>query len=191
MDSSKLSVKFFFRDAQAVEQEAFVPVFHRWIQQHALPGHQLIDVADYAHVPEGPGIVLVSHEANLSTDEVGHQRGLLYFRKTPIEGDFEARLREVFRSALLSCKLLEDDEALAGEVAFETDALLFRVHDRLLAPNTAETYADVKPTLESFLSKLYGGNVTLSHEPNDETLFEVKVTAGSSPSVDELLKRLA
>jgi hypothetical protein len=191
MDSSKLSVKFFFRDAEAVEQEAFVPVFHRWIQQHALQGHQLIDVADYAHVPEGPGIVLVSHEANLSTDDTGHQRGLLYFRKTPIEGDFEARLGEVFRSTLLACKLLEDDEALAGKVAFKTDAPRFRIHDRLLAPNTAETFADVKPTLESFLSKLYGGNVTLAHEPNDETLFEVKVTAGSSPSVGELLKRLA
>jgi hypothetical protein len=191
MDSSKLSVKFFFRDATAVEQEAFVPVFHRWIQGHALPGHQLIDIADYAHVPEGPGIVLVSYEANLSTDEVGHRRGLLYFRKAPIEGDLEARLHEVFRSALLACKLLEDDEALAGRAAFKTDALTFRVHDRLLAPNTDETYTEVKPTLERFLSKLYGGNVTLSHEPNDEALFEVRITAGSSPSVGELLKRLA
>jgi len=191
MDSSKLSVKYFFHDADAVEQEAFVPVFHRWIQGHALPGHQLIDVADYAHVPEGPGIVLVSHEANLSTDEVGHRRGLLYFRKTPIEGNLEARLREVFRSALLAAKLLQDDEALAGKVTFRTDELHLRIHDRLLAPNTAQTFAAVKPALERFLSTLYGGGVSLSHQANEETLLEVKATASHSPSVGELLKRLA
>ena len=35
---------------------------------HAVPDHLLIDVADYAHVPNGPGTVLVAHEANIHID---------------------------------------------------------------------------------------------------------------------------
>lgn len=36
----------------AFEKESIVKMFHRWIQQAAVPG-LLIDVADYLHVPDG------------------------------------------------------------------------------------------------------------------------------------------
>jgi hypothetical protein len=60
-----------------------VPVFHRWIQQKSFPNHLLVDVADYAHVPEGPGTLLVSHEANIHFDRDGGKPGVLYVRKQP------------------------------------------------------------------------------------------------------------
>src|SRR5882757_7269132 len=100
MDSSKLAVKFFATDASALHAEVFVPIFHKWIQTRALPDHLLIDVADYKHVPSGPGTVLVAHEANLSTDQADNRLGLLYARKQPIAGDLTERLRVTFRSAL-------------------------------------------------------------------------------------------
>src|SRR5258706_13193320 len=80
MDSSKLAVKFFATDASALHAEVFVPIFHKWIQTRALPDHLLIDVADYKHVPAGPGTVLVAHEANLSIDQADNRLGLLYAR---------------------------------------------------------------------------------------------------------------
>jgi hypothetical protein len=190
MDSSKLSVKFFAKDGSAVAEGAFVPVFHGWIQRQALPEHLLIDVADYKHVPTGPGTVLVSHEANLSMDTTGHRLGLMYFRKTPIEGDLRERLRRVFRSALTACQLLEQDPALAGKLSFRTDEALFRIHDRLMAPNTEHSFAAVRPALDGLLTNLHGGPVNLAHEPNEETLFAIRITAPSSPSLSDLLARL-
>jgi hypothetical protein len=188
MDSSKLAIKFFAKDGSSVKPEAFVPVFHKWIQTHALPEHLLIDVADYKHVHTGPGIVLVSHEANLSIDSADNRFGLLYARKGPIEGDLGAKLTAVFRAALTACQLLEQDTR-AG-ISFRTDNPLFRIQDRLLAPNSAQTFAAVRPELEGFLRKLYDGAVKLAHEATDETLFSVAISAPSSLGVGELLKRL-
>ena len=114
MDSSKLAVKFFVKDASAIEAGAFVPVFHSWIQKHAVADHLLIDVADYKHVQSGPGTVLVAHEANFSTDAGENRLGLLYVRKTPLPGDFSERLKVTFRAALQAAQLLEREPSLAG-----------------------------------------------------------------------------
>ena len=46
----------------------FIPVFHRWIQKQTVSGHLLIDVHDYSHIHQGPGILLVGHEGNFSID---------------------------------------------------------------------------------------------------------------------------
>ena len=80
MISQRISVKFFVSEPDAVHLPAFIPVFHRWIQDHAVEG-LLIDVADYKHVPEGPGILLIGHEGDYSIDMAKGRPGLLYSRK--------------------------------------------------------------------------------------------------------------
>ena len=60
---------------------------------HSIPDHLLIDVADYEHVPNGPGTVLVSHEANIHLDLADGRPGLLYIRKQPLKGDLRERIR--------------------------------------------------------------------------------------------------
>jgi hypothetical protein len=190
MDSSKLAIKLFVKDGSAVDAHSIVPVFHRWIQTHALPNHMLIDVADYRHVQSGPGIVLISHEANLSLDADQGRVGLLYARKTPIEGSFEAKLRETFASAIFAASLLENEPSLEGRIRFRTDEVSFRINDRLFAPNTAETFNAIAPALEAFCKKLYGAPVQLTHVQNEELLFEVAIHAGVSPSLADLAHRL-
>lgn len=191
MDSSKLSVKFFLRDPSALHADEIIPIFHHWIQTRALPGHQLVDVADYKHVPDGPGTVLVAHEANLSTDASEGKPGLMYFRKTPIEGDLSQRLRQIFRDTLFACRKLEEEPPLTEKISFRTDEVQIRIHDRLNAPNTAETFNQVKPAVESFLRNLFGSAVTLKHEPNEEDLFGIRATTSSSVSVSDLLSRIS
>ena len=55
MKSEKLQIKFFARPNAAFELETVVPVFHRFIREHAFD-ELMIDVADYKHVHHGPGI---------------------------------------------------------------------------------------------------------------------------------------
>ncbi len=190
MDSSKLSIKFHLDPSSpAIKTADIVPVFHSWIQLHRIPDHLLIDVADYAHLSDGPGVVLVSHEANIYLDRFDGKQGLTYTRKTPLDGTFSDRLRFVFRAALEACQLLEADGALPG-VKFRVNEADFKINDRLFAPNTPETYATVKPELEKFAKALYGGSVTLEHRGDAKQLFEVAIRASGDVNLATLLGRL-
>jgi len=85
MELQKVVVKFFAADPASVKLDEFIPVFHRWIQKHAVDG-MLIDVADYGHLPQGPGVVLVAHEADYFMDTMEGPLGLLYNRKASSSG---------------------------------------------------------------------------------------------------------
>ena len=191
MDSSKLSLKFFLQPASQFDQKTVVPVFHQWIQNHSVDGHLLIDVADYHHVKNGPGTVLVAHEGNYSTDlGIGGAPGLLYTRKQPIDGDFAARLRQTFRHTLAAAAKLEQASELAGKLRFRTDNPIFRIYDRLLAPSDPTTFEAVRPALESVLAGLYGGPVKLDYTADAEDVFEVRITSSTSMDATALLAKL-
>ena len=68
MLAQQLSVKIFAHDPAAVQPAAFIPIFHRWIQESRLADRLLIDVADYRHVANGPGVLLIGHEAHYALD---------------------------------------------------------------------------------------------------------------------------
>jgi hypothetical protein len=189
MDAFKIAIKL-FAARDELDPGAFVPVFHRWIQNQSLADHMLIDVADYAHVSAGPGTVLVCREANLSSDRAHNRLGLLYFRKLPMDGSFADRAKSVMRSTLHAAALLEADQSLFGHLSFTTGEWLFRIHDRLLAPNTTETFAMVQPHLESLTRHLYGQPAQLEFTPSPLTVFEVRVKSTQSPPLTTLLDRL-
>jgi hypothetical protein len=193
MDAFKIAVKLFaVRDGFA--PDAFVPVFHRWIQEQSLPGHLLIDVADYAHVANGPGTVLVSSEANLYTDRAEGRLGLLYSRKLPFSppGTFRQRLRAAIGEALKAAEKLESDSALSGKLNFRGDEILIRLNDRLNAPNNEQTLADVKLDVQTIASELFPGKlVSLEPHITPNTLFEIRVKSDSADPISTLSSRLA
>ena len=191
MDSHKLAVKFFVEDASDLKTDAdFVPVFHRWIQTRAVPGHQLIDVADYAHVKDGPGTVLISHEANFHADLGGGRLGLLYVRNQALtDNSFPQRLRETLAHALRACALLEDEESLRGRIRFRTDEAAIRIYDRLHGPSAPETFHEIRSDLEKVVRDLWRGDVQLAHHPHPENVFEVTVRATAGVPVATLLER--
>jgi hypothetical protein len=150
--------------------------------------HLMIDVADYDHVPDGPGTVLVTHEANLYLDHLGGRPGLSYQRKQPLPGPFADRLATVFRYVLQAAARLEENPGLR----FRTDELSVRIADRLLAPNTSETFESVRRDLETFTQNLFGpqGNYEITHDPAPDKLFEVTIKSNKNVPVADLLTRL-
>jgi len=191
MDVTKIAIKL-FAAGPAPELREFVPIFHRWIQTHAVEDHLLVDVADYAHVVSGPGVVLVACEANFYFDLTDNRPGLLYTRKTASPGTFAQRLQSAAIAALKAAVLLEKDSALAGRLRFNTSELLIRLNDRLLAPNTDATFAEAKPAIESLAGEIYGGNAFSLERPGSaQTLFEVLIKSSAAPAtVSEILERL-
>src|SRR5439155_6506675 len=191
MSPYKISVKFFIDDPAGVDPHRFVPVFHSWIQSHAVPEHMLIDVADYEHVHNGPGTVLVAQEANFYTDRTDGRLGLTYARKSPAEGGLFERLRQAYAAVLEGCRRLENDPRFDGRLKFRTDESVVRIHDRLLAPNTRQTFDEFRPELRRLAADLYGGaGVGVEHYASPDTLFEVHLRTDDSPAVATLLSRL-
>jgi hypothetical protein len=168
----------------------YIPVFHRWIQEQLLED-LLVDVADYSHVHEGPGIVLVAHQGNYAMDEAGGRRGLAYYSKHALEGSVSARIATVCRKALVACRLLEQETGPA-RTRFSGGALEVFSNDRLAAPNSDETLSALRPALDELTAKLYpGGTCTFEREPDEGERFSVRISCNESPSTEEMLDRLA
>lgn len=166
MDLHKFCFKVFAQDASGVRLDTFIPIFHRWIQTQGVEG-MLIDVADYAHVSRGPGVVLVAHEANYSMDQMEGPLGLLYQRKTSAGGPLNDRLTAALRAALAACAKLESEPELAGRLRFKAGEPVFIANDRLHAPNTEEGFEALRPELEAALAKVYPSGFKLSRGPAD------------------------
>jgi hypothetical protein len=146
MELSRFGLKLFASDPVAMQGKNFVPIFHSWIQKQAVEKHQLIDVHDYSHIHHGPGILLVGHEGNFSTEMGEGIPGLVYFRKQPA-GTFEETLRASLKAVLQAAALIEAEPGLEGSVRLRRDEFLFISNDRLLAPNNAPAFEAVKPVL--------------------------------------------
>ena len=82
MELQHLVVKIPVAGALAIDPAKVVDVMHQWVAGQTVPGVLLIDVAELLHVPKGPGVVAVGHEADYSLDHTGGLWGVQYRRKT-------------------------------------------------------------------------------------------------------------
>ena len=149
MEVQRLGVKLFAAELAAVNVREFVPVFHSWIQRQCIDGHLLIDVHDYSHIHNGPGILLVAHEGNFNTDLAEGKLGLAYFRKHAGEGTeaTEANVKAAMKTALQAASLLEQEPAFKGRLQFRRDEALIIANDRLLAANDVSRFEAIKPAI--------------------------------------------
>ena len=180
----KIAVKVFVTTPSEIPLTDFIDVFHNWIQASDGVYH---DVADYSHMQAGAGIVLVANDANVSIDETGNRRGLLYNYKAPLNGSNREKIHKVFRSAFENCLRLEREALLQGKLKFSTDELVFFINDRLVASNTKETLEALKPDLEGAVRDLVGdASFTFEYNPDPRQRFSVTVRASKSFQLDKL-----
>jgi len=175
MELQHVNAKIFVDGELAVDPEQFINVFHGWTAAQSCD-ELLVDVADYRHVPAGPGVVLVGHEADYAMDNAGHRWGLLYNRKAPTDGSNQDRFRQAMRAAAVACQRLEDE--LPG-LKFSRREFQLLINDRALAPNTPATAAACQADIAAFLLALLGhGDVKWTAEPDPRRRFGVLVDAG-------------
>lgn len=174
MELHRFGIKLFAASPADVRVKDFVPVFHSWIQRQAVEGHLLIDVHDYGHIENGPGILLVAHEGNFCTDMAEGKLGLAYFRKQPAGASVESHLDAALKAVRQAASLLEKEPVFKGGLRFRKDELLVIANDRLLAPNDAATFATLQPPL----TKVFGADAKLTYSnanPKDRLTVQVLV----------------
>jgi hypothetical protein len=186
MELQKLNVKFFIDQPNAVTLTDFIDIFHSWIQATDGVYH---DVADYSHMQAGPGIVLIANDANVSIDENGARRGLLFSQKAPLAGSNQDKLRTVFRAALDNCRKLEAEPALHGKLRFAANEAVVSVNDRLVGENSPAAFDALKGDVEAVARELYGG-ATVSVERDGDSRRQLNLHV-KSPAAIELTRALA
>ena len=176
MDLQRISIKLYAQPESEVEARDFVPVFHSWIQNQRVANHLLIDVANYAHVPDGPGVVLAAHEASYLTDQSDGEFGLLYQRKQPQAGELPERVSASVQAVRSAAESLEEEDDLKAKVQFDRRRFRFIANDRLTAPNTEASFAALKPALSQAAAEFFGHDqFTLTRQGSDKERLSVLV----------------
>jgi hypothetical protein len=192
LSSPEINVKLYVENPSAVDLEELVPVFHRWIREELLEDELPIDVASYAHVPKGPGVVMICDHAHYYFDERAGRAGLRYRGRRVARGSGEEAITRALRSVLRAAALLEKEPALGSRYRFRTGEIELGISDRLRAPSDETTVAAIRPAAEAAVKGLYGkapASITLASGPREP--FMVTIETGASPSVDALLDQLA
>ncbi len=200
MDTAKLDVKVYAAqppgDPSAVQPRDLIPVFHRWIQSTRLD-ELAIDVADYSHVPVGPGVLLICHDAHYAFDCGPDGPGLLYSRRRETRpsllgiGDPVERWLSAIERALVACVELEREPDLAGRLTFPGNRLLLRVNDRLAATNVVTDRERLTAQLDEVARTLFPSGAKLEIADDDPRARPGwLLLAGESPGASGLLERV-
>jgi hypothetical protein len=191
MQLQHVNVKLLLQNPEGVCLEPLVPVFHGWIENQN-GDELLIDVADYSHVPAGPGVVLIGHQGNYSVDNADNRLGVRYNRKSALDGGNQDCLAQATRAALMACHRLETEPRLDGKFRFNGQDLEIFINDRLVAPNNAATREALDADLQLFSRKLFRGKeYSISYGTAPRSLFTAFVKAARPFSTAELLETLS
>ena len=186
MLSERLQLKLYMQPNAHFEVEALIPVFHRFIREQLIK-ELLIDVVDYSHVPNGPGVVLIGHSADYYVGAMDGAYGLIFSLKRGGPAA-EARLQDALRRVVNVARLLEQDSTV--QVRFKSGELSLRLTDRLHAPNDDATFASTKAEVEQLFGTVYGAPVTVERLLEERGPLGVRIKSGSAPSLEALLEKL-
>jgi len=66
MELQHLMIKIPVDGALGLGSAKIVDIMHQWVAGQVMPGVLLVDVAELLHVPNGPGVIAVGHEADFA-----------------------------------------------------------------------------------------------------------------------------
>jgi hypothetical protein len=180
----RFCIKLHAVDPAALDLAEAIPAFHRWIRSGAVPG-LLIDVADYRHVPDGPAVALIGHEADYILDGAEGPLGLLYSRKRRGAGTTAERLAAGLHATLLACRALErePDGARRG-LRFDGRRVRLVFNDRLRAPNDDATLDALRPAVDAVLARLWPGREPAIERAHGDPRERLTLVADSGEEVD-------
>lgn len=189
MNLERFCLKFFSKAASTVDEAIFIDIFHEWIRHKKLGGI-LLDVADYRHVPNGPGIMLITHEINFAMDHEDGRFGLFAQRKQGSASTLAEAVIELARATITFGALLEADARLAGRLQLEAGQFQFMANDRRLAPNTTAAFAAIQPDLSQAANAIYPAQTIAISQLNNDSRDRLTaiVDSGVSFSMGQLVE---
>jgi rhodanese-related sulfurtransferase len=190
MDIQRVRVKLFAEAPEDLDVAPLLDIFSRWRHDGDHPA-RWIDLADYAHVPDGPLAMLVGKQGNLLYDLEDGRPGLVWRNKTALEGDAERRVETALRRGLALFSALAREEGFPDALRLDTAKLAVEFVDRLEAPNDDASDQALGPAVRAALDKLYGrGQYSATRRDEAHRALGYEAQAWSARALDELVARL-
>ena len=175
MDLQHIAFKILVDGELSVEWEQFIHVFHDWVAKQSMP-EMVIDVADYRHVPNGPGVVMVGHEADYYMDNTQGKPGLRYVCKVAKDTDAAGQISEAFSRASAACARLESE--IPG-LQFSRTEFELTINDRAIAPNNDATRSALEAELPSILAQVLAASSLIELETDPRKLAGCRITTAT------------
>lgn len=174
--------------------ESVVPIFHHWIQNDRLLDELPVDVANYSHVTNGPGVLLICHRGHYSVDQQNAELGIRFASKRELSGSANDRLRTVLLAMLRAASLLREDKAASewAQPALPEYRIEFSFEDRLLTPNNDASYASVSGIVRDlWLELLPESDPLLSRGASSGRPLTIRLEGKGELNLADLIEKLA
>lgn len=149
-DLQRVDVKQLLDAPRDPDIDPFLVIFDRWRKQDGHPC-DWVDLADYAHMPAGPGILIVGKRDSFSVNLNPPGPGLLTSVRSGLDGGLAERLREAFRRAReLNAAVLAEPEFPRRMQVIDGAWEVF-INDRLRFPNSDASDRRIRPALAEAL----------------------------------------
>ena len=145
--------------------DPLLSIFGRWRLEK---GEEIVDLADYAHVPEGPSCLLVGHRWHFGIAWFGGNPSLFLSTRKHLTGSLAERITQALETLFAKSKRLLAEKEIPSVVQPRFGDLLITINDRLLYPNTEESDREVGPAVREVVEKLYGTKLSVEREPNPD-----------------------
>ncbi|GIX05771.1 MAG: hypothetical protein KatS3mg115_0174 [Candidatus Poribacteria bacterium] len=146
----RIDLKFYAQNPEAIDYPALTEVFIRWSKEDP---NRWLDIADYLHVPSGPGLLLIGNDYHIGVDNHKDRPGFLFSLREPLEGPTEERIAGALRLAIQIGADLEAEETI--RVRFGVDPIEFIVNDRMYFPNEPEVYAALEGAIREGFRQVF------------------------------------
>lgn len=189
MNLQKVNVKLFTNAPERVNLDPFLGIFARWREERGHPAGW-IDLADYAHLERGPGILLIGRQGNLGADLAEPGPGLLYANKQDLDGTFEERIRQVFERAIRLMGPLTGEPDYPADLEPRPGFWELALNDRLECPNTEATDRALRPGIEAVVEQLFGTGTTLIRGTDPARRYLFTLHSEAVTRLDQLTERV-
>jgi hypothetical protein len=191
MNLQRIHIKILTDAPATLNLEPFLAIFGRWRGDKGHPAGW-VDLADYAHVPRGAGVVLVGFNANFAFDMADPAPGVLYATKRGLTGTHAERIALTLRSCVeLSRRLIAEPE-FPKNVHLCLDVFELHFPDRLDTPNNQGTDQELRPAVAGVFDHVFGGSgYDIVPQADQKQAFGYSTRAKKPVPLDALLNRLA
>ncbi|MDA1190296.1 MAG: hypothetical protein O3A46_01285 [Candidatus Poribacteria bacterium] len=178
-DLKRIDIKLYIANPDAVVWEDYLRIFTEWRDENRA---EWLDIADYFHVPAGPGALLVGKTCHISVDNRHNRPGILYSLRGTVSGSTQERIAESLRKTLeYTNKLQQHDNC---PLTVNTDEIDFIVNDRMNFPNDAASYNAIKSDLAAAIEDVFGKGATFTQNssPTERLTVHIKRSDNRSPA---------
>jgi hypothetical protein len=188
-DLQRIDLKVLLDAPERQPFDSVLTAFDRWRQEKDAPS-DWVDLADYAHMEQGPAVLMAGKRERFAVDTNEPGPGLLLQNRRDLDGGLEERFAEAFRRHLrLALRLAGEPEWPAAARPRGGDWIV-TLSDRLQFPNTDEADAEARPALVALLDKLFAEGYDLERDGDPKRRLAYRLRAEGNPTLAELAAKL-